>query len=114
MIGVERTADAAELAGIYSTADYFLNPTYEDNFPTTNLEAMACGTPVITYNTGGSPEAIAEGCGSVVPTGDIKAMYEKTFETYRREDILKNAANFDKNICFKKYIELYEKAVGND
>ncbi len=55
---LKRTSDIGELAAIYSTADIFFNPTYEDVFPTTNLEAMACGTPIITYDTGGSPEAL--------------------------------------------------------
>ena len=58
IIGKQRTSDVQELVELYSATDVFLNPTYEDNFPTTNLEAIACGTPVITYDTGGSPEAI--------------------------------------------------------
>ena len=49
----------------------FVNPTYEDNFPTTNIEALACGTPVITYDTGGSPEAVDKSTGFVVDKGDI-------------------------------------------
>lgn len=48
-----RTESAAQLAAIYSAADAFFNPTVEDNFPTVNLEAEACGTPVVTYDTGG-------------------------------------------------------------
>ena len=66
VIGIERTGNARELAGIYTQADVFFNPTYEDNFPTTNLESIACGTPVITYNTGGSPEAISKNTGVVI------------------------------------------------
>ena len=53
-----RTSSAKELAQIYSAADVFVNPTYEDTFPTVNMEAEACGTPVITYNTGGCAETI--------------------------------------------------------
>ena len=71
VIGVGRTESISELAEYYSIADVFINPTYADNFPTTNLEALACGTPVITYNTGGSPEAIDEKTGIVVKQGDI-------------------------------------------
>lgn len=59
--GIKRTDSQAELAVLYTLADVFFNPTYEDNFPTTNLEALACGTPVVTYDTGGSPEAVIEG-----------------------------------------------------
>ncbi|MDM8274174.1 glycosyltransferase [Enorma phocaeensis] len=58
MIGLKHTDSAQELAGIYSTADVFFNPTVEDNYPTVNLEAEACGTPVITYDTGGCAETV--------------------------------------------------------
>lgn len=55
VMGLERTESAQELADYYSMADVFVNATLEDNFPTTNLEALSCGTPVITFETGGSP-----------------------------------------------------------
>lgn len=58
LLCLPRTENAAELAGIYTTADYFVNMSYEDNYPTVNLEAIACGTQVITYRTGGAPETI--------------------------------------------------------
>ena len=48
IIGIEKTKNVVELAKIYSAADVFFNPTYEDNYPTVNLEAEACGLPVIT------------------------------------------------------------------
>ena len=54
IIGIEKTENIEELIDIYSSADIFVNPTLEDNFPTTNLEALACGTPVITFKTGGA------------------------------------------------------------
>ena len=60
VIGLTRTDSPRELAGIYSTADVFFNPTVEDNYPTVNLEAEACGTPVVTYDTGGCRETIRE------------------------------------------------------
>lgn len=59
MILMYRTDSAVQLAGIYSAADVFFNPTKEDNYPTVNLEAEACGTPVVTYDTGGCRETIA-------------------------------------------------------
>lgn len=76
VIGIERTESAKELAEIYTAADVFLNPTYEDNYPTTNLEAIACGTPVVTYETGGSPESVTDGRGISVPVGDTEKMYK--------------------------------------
>jgi glycosyltransferase involved in cell wall biosynthesis len=71
---VLRTDSTVQLAEWYSKATVFVNPTYTDNFPTTNLEALACGTPVLTYNTGGSPEAISNTTGEVVPIGDLKRL----------------------------------------
>lgn len=58
IIGIARTNSAAELAEIYSVADWFFNPTHEDNYPTVNLEARACGCKVVTYDTGGSSETV--------------------------------------------------------
>ena len=58
--GIQRTQNVQELAQLYSEAAVLINPTYEDNFPTVNIEALACGTPVITYRTGGSPEAVRD------------------------------------------------------
>lgn len=78
ILGMGRTDNVATLAEIYSAADVFVNPTYEDNYPTTNLEAAACGTPVITYNTGGSPESACP--ENVIPCGDINALYQRIIE----------------------------------
>ena len=58
IIALERTDSPSQLAEIYSAADVLFNPTREDNYPTVNLEAEACGLPVITYDVGGSPETI--------------------------------------------------------
>lgn len=75
VIGIKRTNSTQELAEIYTAADVFVNLTYEDNYPTVNLEAKSCGTPVITYHTGGSIESVSEDC--VVPQGDLKATKER-------------------------------------
>lgn len=75
ILGLGRTNSARELAEIYSAADVFVNPTYEDNYPTVNLEARACGTPVISYDTGGSRETVGEG-DWLVPKGDVDALAE--------------------------------------
>ena len=57
IIGIKRTDTIKQLQELYAIADIFLNPTIEDNYPTTNLEAISCGTPVLTFKTGGSPES---------------------------------------------------------
>ncbi|WP_449437256.1 glycosyltransferase [Pedobacter steynii] len=77
IISIGRAASVDELANLYSTANVFFNPTYEDNFPTTNLESLACGTPVVTYDTGGSPEALDDKTGFVCSKGNIDEVYSK-------------------------------------
>ena len=76
IIGIIRTNNQQELAEIYSCVDVFVNLTLEDNFPTTNLESLGCGTPVITFNSGGSPECIDENCGLVVEKENIDEVYD--------------------------------------
>ena len=58
MILLNKTTDSGRLAEIYTAADFFVNPTYEDNYPTVNLEAIACGTFVISYDSGGCKETL--------------------------------------------------------
>lgn len=79
VICIERTSDQQELAAFYSAADVFVNPTLEDNYPTTNLEAISCGTPVITFNTGGSPESVDEYTGEVVEQKKLTKRYVMQF-----------------------------------
>lgn len=69
IVNIARTNSSQELAEIYTAADILVNPTYEDNYPTVNLEAQACGTPVLTYRTGGSPESVPR--ENVFEVGDI-------------------------------------------
>lgn len=113
IVGIQRTQNVQELVELYSSADVLINPTYADTFPTVNLEALACGTPVITYNTGGSPEAVDENTGVVVSQGDVLALKE-FIEKMRlhplSSDLCRKRAEqyFDKNKCFNKYIQLYE------
>jgi glycosyltransferase involved in cell wall biosynthesis len=73
---IPKTESARELAEIYSAADAFVNLTYEDTFPTVNLEAESCGTRVITYDTGGCRETVRREDSVVVPTGDIDGVFK--------------------------------------
>lgn len=120
IIGIERTANQQELAKIYSYANVLINPTYADTFPTINLESMACGTPVITYKTGGSPESISASTGIVVEQGDIKGLYEAIIRIKNNSDKTKFTPevcrkhaeqNFDKDKCFKEYNKLFKSVV---
>ena len=112
ILGISRTESQQELAEYYSMSDVFVNMTYLDTFPTVNLEALACGTPVITYRTGGSPEAVDEKTGLVVPQGDVNALVAAICQLREkplsREDCRKRAeVCFDKDKCFQQYIDLY-------
>lgn len=112
--GITRTTNIQELVQLYSESDVFVNPTYSDNFPTTNIEALACGTPVITYRTGGSPEAIDENTGVVVEQGNVVALANsimKMREHPQSSEACRQRAEtlFDKDKCFETYIELYEE-----
>lgn len=114
MVGVTRTENTRELAELYSMADVFVNPTYADNFPTTNIEALACGTPVVTYMTGGSPEAVSEKTGMIVEKGNIESLIisVKRILSYDRGTIgiecRKRAEQlYDQNKLFQDYINLF-------
>ena len=115
ILSIHRTQDQRELAEIYTAADVFVNPTREDNFPTVNLEALACGTPVITFNTGGSPEALDESCGSVVACDDTDALEREIIRVcrerpYSREACRTRAEAFDQRSRLRQYIALYHEA----
>ncbi|MDU4146129.1 glycosyltransferase, partial [Clostridium sp.] len=101
------------LVEIYSAADIFINSTLEDNFPTTNLEAIACGTPVITFNTGGSIECINKYTGKIVNSNSVDELAVKIKSLINDKidlvECKKQAEKFyDKNFKFKEYLELFE------
>ena len=110
---ISRTENQRELAEMYADADVLINTTYEDNFPTVNLEALACGTPVITYRTGGSPEAIDEKTGVVVEQGDTAALATairemRTTPLSSSDCRLRAERLWDKDKCFEQYVRLYD------
>lgn len=114
IISIHRTQNQQELAEIYSTADVFVNPTREDNYPTVNMESIACGTPVITFKTGGSPEMVDGDTGSVVECDDIDALEREIIricedKPYSKENCIARAQQFDKKERFREYINLYER-----
>ena len=114
IISIHRTQNQQELAEIYSAADLLLNPTREDNYPTVNMESLACGTPVLTFRTGGSPEMLDETCGAAVPCDDTEAFRREIFRIceqrlFSAERCVEKAREFDQNQKYKEYIELYER-----
>ena len=82
-----------------------MNLTYEDTYPTVNLEAQACGTPVITYRTGGSVESVP--IEQVANQGDLKRVVELIVKYEGKKTSIQGF--YDKNVAFEKYIELYEE-----
>lgn len=112
VLSIHRTADQQELAAIYTAADLLVNPTREDNYPTVNMEAIACGTPVLTYRTGGSPEMLDDSTGAVVPCDDLEQLIGeieriKRESPYSPEACLEKAKGFDNRAKFREYAELY-------
>ena len=97
-----------------------MNPTWQDNYPTVNLESISCGTPVVTYNTGGSVESITPATGLIVPKGDIASLRQAIttiesngkshYQSPCREYAL---AHFRKEDRYADYIRLYEECLGH-
>ena len=101
IIGIKRTENAIQLAEIYTSADIYLNLSYAENYPTTNLEAQSCGTPVITYNTGGSPESVREN-GKITTKKDLLTNYRDVFS-------IKKMFKYNQNNMYELYINLYKE-----
>lgn len=116
VVSIHRTHAKTELAQIYTAADVFINPTREDTYPTVNMEALACGTPVVTFGTGGSSEMIGENCGSIVKRDDIDHMEKEIInicetKKYESRNCVEKAQMFDSSYQIQKYIELYKEII---
>ena len=112
ILSIHRTRNQLELAEIYTAADVFANPTREENYPTVNMEAIACGTPVVTFRTGGSPEALEGGCGIVVEREDVYRLKESIEQLCQEQPIATEALKhraivFDKRRCFQRSNSMY-------
>ena len=115
VVGIRRTENVRQLAELYSAATAFVNPTWQDNYPTVNLEAIACGTPVVTYRTGGSIESVTEKTGFIVEQGDVKGLLEAVRKIAERGKVQYTAEcrahalkNFRKEERYADYLKLYE------
>lgn len=115
IVAISRTDNIYQLAQLYSAADVFVNPTWQDNYPTVNLEAIACGTPVVTYRTGGSVEAVTDSTGFIIEQGNViglldavrtiisggKVRYRNVCRAYAME-------HFRKEDRYVDYLNLYD------
>lgn len=109
IICIKKTVNQQELAKWYSVADVLLNPTREDNFPTVNIEALSCGTPVLSYGAGGSAEAFDELSGSIVNDENIVEKLEELYvSNYKKEDCENRGRRYESDIQFEKYVKLFD------
>jgi len=115
IIGISRTENVQELVALYSVADVFINPSVEEIFGLTTVEALACGTPTIVFNATASPELIKPEIGFVVGKGDISGLIEaiktikvkgKNYYSLACRDHIKKL--YDKNDRHIDYLNLYE------
>lgn len=120
MQGIRRTESIDELVALYSGAKVFVNPTYLDNFPLVNIEALACGTPVVTYRTGGSPESIDLTSGKEVVKGDIGALHDAIISVINSKDSYNTfqcreraVKNYSSDARYQDYVNLYKERLFN-
>lgn len=130
LYGWKRTDRIEELVALYSAADLFFNPTYEDNFATVNIEALACGTPVLTYDSGGCAEIAKEHCeknivniikkdkSDYVDLKKVSKEIKKVVSDNKRFDYqvirsecIKIASSFSLEIMTGEYLKLYKQIV---
>lgn len=117
IVSIQRTADQAELAKIYTAADVFVNPTRDEALGMVNIEALACGTPVVTFSGSGSQECIDEKSGLVAKKDNVKEMVsfiknvccEKRFD---QKNCIERARLFSNQETFKEYVSLYYRMLG--
>lgn len=80
--------DPYKVARYYQAADLYVHPARADTFPTTILEALACGIPVVASAVGGIPEQVMEGkTGFLVPIGDARAMANRILDLLADEGL---------------------------
>lgn len=113
VIHIENTDSIKELCEYYSAADVFVNPTLQETQGLTSVEALACGTPVVVFDSGGAAECVSKECGIIVKKNDEKGLLEAvemacTKGMYKMEQCIKQAQKYEKNTCYAPFIELYE------
>ncbi len=113
IIGIEQTDSVSELAMLYSLADLYINFTLEEVLGLTNIEALACGTPVLTFNSGGSPECIDDTCGYIIERGDLHAVLESINKVKNslstKNACIRRAKQFKASDKFEEYFSLYQR-----
>lgn len=115
VLGLPRTANQTELAQWYTVADVFVNPTYEDTFPTVDMEAQSCGAPAAVYETDGCPETLVTGNSVLTAQGDLDGLEHAVRDVVRRGVRVApcETERFDKEWTYGEYIRLYERMCGD-
>ena len=115
VLGLPRTANQTELAQWYTVADVFVNPTYEDTFPTVDMEAQSCGAPAAVYETDGCPETLVTGNSVLTAQGDLDGLEHAVRDVVRRGVRVApcERERFDKERTYGEYIRLYERLCGD-
>lgn len=119
IISIHKTTNKYELAKIYSVANLFINPTREEMLGMVNIEANACGIPVVTFKTGGSPECITELSGVVCDKCNVEQLFAiindiRNNKHFTKENCIKNSQRFNQVVKYKEYIELYNDILNDE
>lgn len=106
-----------DIVACYNAADLFIAPSLEDNLPNTIIESMACGTPVVAFNTGGIPDIIDHQLNGYLAeyknTEDLIAgiIWGISNANISGKCIAKVEATFSEDVVSSKFIELYQSFV---
>jgi putative colanic acid biosynthesis glycosyltransferase len=118
ILGVTKTNSKSELAEIYSTSDIYINLTYEEVMGLTNVESMACGLPVITYDSGGSKECISNDTGWIAKKGDLQEIRriisdirDNDYSIYKNHCLLRAKDYYNKDRMVNDYLKLYHRQI---
>lgn len=114
------TKNRQELAALYSMADIFVNVSREDTLSLINVEAQACGTPIITFDATGPKETVDEENSLSVPVGNYERLYDcvQCIRLRAGDGTSSNcrefiSQKFSKTDKFKEYINLYTESYLN-
>lgn len=106
---INRTTSVDQLRKLYNSANFFVNPTFQDTFPTVNIESLACGTPVITFNTGGSPEIINQKCGVITDEKNSSSIARAIMSSFELKscDCIEQSKNYNKKEKYQEYVNYF-------
>lgn len=110
-----------DLAKLYSACDVYVHLSREDTFGKVIAEAIACGTPAVVFDSTACPEIVGEGCGQVVPTGDLEAVLcavisiaEQDKTVRERTCVTYAGAQFSKNKLIEETVQLYQELINKE